>query len=280
MSTKVFISWSGELSRKLAAALRDWLPAALQFVKPYYTPDDIEKGAKWNSEITKELETSNIGIICLTSDNIEKPWILFESGALSKKSDKSYVCTLLFNLNSSDLKGPLTLFQSTNFNKEDFNRLVATINKTSGDAGLETSVFDSVFEMWWPKLEKQVVDILSSHKEDNSEERRSDRDILEEVLQLTRMNASRMPLPSKISLEVIMDLIHSLDEIPFLLKMGDRKAGHHILKRLDRPLRHICFEAGFPDIYEKYSIDMHNRILHERLEKEMKEEQTSSSSGT
>jgi hypothetical protein len=72
MATKVFISWSGNLSGKLGEALRDWLPTVLQYVRPYFTPNDIEKGAKWNSEIVKELEGSNIGLICLTRDNTEK----------------------------------------------------------------------------------------------------------------------------------------------------------------------------------------------------------------
>jgi hypothetical protein len=45
-------------------------------VKPYFSPEDIEKGTKWNTEIAKELETSNVGVICLTQDNTEKPWIL------------------------------------------------------------------------------------------------------------------------------------------------------------------------------------------------------------
>jgi len=59
MATKVFISWSGELSRKLGEALRTWLPGTLQYVRPYFTPDDIEKGTKWDSEIAKELESSD-----------------------------------------------------------------------------------------------------------------------------------------------------------------------------------------------------------------------------
>ena len=42
----VFVSWSGELSKSLAGAIRDWLPTMLQNVEPYFTPADIEKGAK------------------------------------------------------------------------------------------------------------------------------------------------------------------------------------------------------------------------------------------
>jgi len=89
MATKVFISWSGDLSRKVAESLRQWLPGVLQYVKPYFTPDDIEKGARWGPDITKELDQSQVGVICLTRDNLEKPWILFEAGALSKSFDKA-----------------------------------------------------------------------------------------------------------------------------------------------------------------------------------------------
>ena len=50
MATQVFISWSGDLSRQLAEALYNWLPGVLQYVKPYFSPDDVEKGAKIVSE--------------------------------------------------------------------------------------------------------------------------------------------------------------------------------------------------------------------------------------
>jgi len=71
---KVFISWSGALSRKLAEALRNWLPAVLQSVEPYFTPDDIEKGARWEAEIAGELEASEVGVFCLTRESLSSLW--------------------------------------------------------------------------------------------------------------------------------------------------------------------------------------------------------------
>ena len=129
MSTKVFISWSGKLSQKIAGVIRTWLPSVLQATKPYYTPDDINKGARWNTEIAHELESSNIGIICLTKDNIEKPWILFEAGALSKNVGNSNVCPILFDFDSSELTGPLVSFQTTKFEESDMKKLIQTINE-------------------------------------------------------------------------------------------------------------------------------------------------------
>jgi hypothetical protein len=41
----VFISWSGDQSKAIAEEFRNWIPSVLQFARPYFTPDDIEKGA-------------------------------------------------------------------------------------------------------------------------------------------------------------------------------------------------------------------------------------------
>jgi hypothetical protein len=259
MATKVFISWSGDLSRKLGEALRSWLPAALQYVQPYFSPEDIEKGAKWNTEIAKELETSNAGIICLTQDNTEKPWILFEAGALSKSIDKSRVCTLLFNIESADVKGPLTSFQSTRFACDDFRRLVGTINNAAGDAKLAAGVLDSVFDMWWPRLEAQVKEIISSHHKGAKMERRSERDILEEVLELARMNASTQGQPPHFSERSLMELMDALYEtMATACSTGPDETSLRLIRRIDRPLRHICMEARLPQIYER-----HRQLTHQ-----------------
>lgn len=251
MHTKVFISWSGPLSQKLAEALRNWLPSALQFVKPYFSHEDIEKGAKWSSEISKELETSNIGIICLTRDNTEKPWILFEAGALSKSLERSRVCTLLFDVDPTDVKGPLTSFQGTRFAQEDFKRLFVAINAAAGESRLEPQVLDSVFEMWWPKLEETVTAILKSGDKLSKKERRSERDILEELLELSRMNASRASRP-RLSERAVVELIEALDELHFVLRHEHEEIALRIVKRLDRPLRYLCTEAGMPELHDRF----------------------------
>ena len=68
---KVFLSWSGHRSHQVALALRDWLPSVIQSITPYVSSEDIDKGARWSTDIAKELEDSTFGILCVTKDNLE-----------------------------------------------------------------------------------------------------------------------------------------------------------------------------------------------------------------
>ncbi len=135
-----FISWSGEPSKQLAQALRDWLPSTLQYVKPYFTPADIEKGTKWDNEISKELEASNVCIIALTRESLNSKWIMFEAGAISRSSDKARVCGILFDLEPTDIEGPLEKFQKTKFSKEDMFKLLTDINSNAGENALAPNI--------------------------------------------------------------------------------------------------------------------------------------------
>jgi TIR domain len=142
---RVFISWSGDRSHKLAQAIRNWLPSTLQYVKPYFTPADIEKGAKWDHEISKALEESNVCIIALTRESLSSQWIMFEAGAISRSVESSRVCAILFDLEITDVQGPLERFQATKFSKDEINRLLVTINSNAGEQALSQSVLDKIF---------------------------------------------------------------------------------------------------------------------------------------
>jgi len=156
-------------------------------VKPYFTPDDIDKGAKWASEIFKELSTSSVCIIILTRDNLASNWIMFEAGAISSTIDNARVCPIIFDLEPTDLQGPLAQFQVTKFVKADIRKLFNTINSLAGELKLDDPVAEIVFEKWWPDLESNLKKILDGHTANpNAEKIRTDRDLIEEILLLLR----------------------------------------------------------------------------------------------
>lgn len=184
---KVFLSWSGDRSKAIAEVMRNWLPSVLQAVRPYFSPDDVSKGSRWSSEIAKELESSRIALLFITPENPEAPWLVFEAGALSKNLDRSKVCPILFGaIDPTDIKGPLVQFQAAKFDKNEIRRVLKMINTELGEAGLTSDVLESVFDMWWPKLEEQIAERLKETSEAEGNSRRTDRDILEEVLALSR----------------------------------------------------------------------------------------------
>src|SRR5437867_3474988 len=116
---KVFISWSGDLSKRVAEIFNSWLKCVLQGTEPFLSTEDIEKGSLWFSDLDDQLKDTQVGIICLTRDNKAAPWILFEAGSLAKGLKSSRVCTLLIDFQLSDLKPPLSQFNATRPTKED-----------------------------------------------------------------------------------------------------------------------------------------------------------------
>jgi hypothetical protein len=146
--------------------------------------EDIDKGALWYFDIASNIELSHFGIICLTSDNIESPWIHFEAGALSKKMDKSRVCPYLFGIDPSVIKGPLVLFQAAISNKGDTRKLLQSINQALAESALSSEKLDKAFERWWPDLEIRLEDI--SKVRDQPLPRRSEVELLEEILETVR----------------------------------------------------------------------------------------------
>ena len=247
---KVFISWSGDLSKELAEAMRDWLPSVIQSIRPFFTPNDIEKGARWSKDISQQLEESQVGIFCLTKSNLSKPWIMFEAGALSKRIDVSRVCPILFDVENTDLEGPLVQFQTVRFSKDEIYKLIHTLNKALKDSQLDNKVLDSVFEKWWPDLNDKVNSILKKYQESkhNSSESspRTDREILEEILELSRLKSSRLigTDTGGISPLAVEQLIAGLDNIKNLLATlhlasPEREFLESSFQDLERPIGHI-----------------------------------------
>jgi len=243
---KVFITWSGDISKAIAEILRGWLPSMIQAVKPYYSPDDITKGSRWSTEIAKELEECKVGLLCLTADNLEAPWIMFEAGALSKSLSAARVCPLLFGIEPSDIKGPLVQFQAAPFAKDEMKKAVRMINQELGPDALTVDVLDSVFEKWWPELEDDIKKVMDSTSAKTKKAVRSERDILEEIL--ARVRASpQVNIQDDIQRAAIQDLG---ERFLFLcstvnhLSLDARFELDEIVDKLSRPIEYIVRRSG------------------------------------
>lgn len=160
---KVFLSWSGKRSKELAHALRDWLPSVIQAVEPWLSSEDIPMGQRWAAEISERLQETDIGIICLTPENINAEWLNFEAGALSKFAS-AFVCPYALNLSPSDLKGPLSQFQVAIADKEGTFKLVQSLNNAADGPLLNQATLSRTFDVWWPVLEQKLDELRAEEK--------------------------------------------------------------------------------------------------------------------
>jgi hypothetical protein len=215
---KVFLSWSGELSHKVALTLRDWIPSVIQSIEPYVSSEDIDKGARWSTDIASELADSSYGILCVTRENLHAPWLTFEAGALSKTMDKSYVSPFLFDIKRSEVNGPILQFQSTVFEKEDVKKLLLSLNKADSTEQLTSERLEKALDVWYPNLEEQLNNLLKSQPqllvETDLEPEKTNSfstEILEEILDLSRVNQKLLRSPD-------LDVHKELDSLGQMLK--------------------------------------------------------------
>jgi hypothetical protein len=127
----------------------------LHYADPWLSEKDIDAGERWASEIGKLLEAANFGIICLTAENLEAPWILFEAGALSKALQTASVCPYLLDLDFKDLTGPLAQFQAKKAERSQTLEMLYAINSKAPNP-LDASRLTELFEALWPKLESGI----------------------------------------------------------------------------------------------------------------------------
>lgn len=155
---KVFISWSGDQSKAIAVAFRDFIGDVIQNVKPFLSAD-IAAGTRWPERLADELEETGVGVLCLTPDNLGSPWILFEAGALAKDKAVSIVCPFLYGLKASDLSWPLAQFQANAATVDGVTSIVVSINAAMGDEGLSHDKLTRSIKRCIGRFKKAMKDV-------------------------------------------------------------------------------------------------------------------------
>ena len=127
---RVFISWSGERSKAIAAALNEWLPDTIQDLETWMSAHDIEAGQRWGVELTSSLETTKFGILCLTPENLTAPWLLFEAGAMAKAVAETDIRVVPYCLDlvPTDIPYPLAQFQGVAADEDGTLELLTSLS--------------------------------------------------------------------------------------------------------------------------------------------------------
>jgi hypothetical protein len=187
----VFITWSGDRSKWIAEAMYEWLPTVVQAARPFFSTNSIDKGSRGLPELSKALAGTKVGMVCLTSENKNAPWVLYEAGALSKTIDeKTRLCIyLLGGIQFQDVEPPLGMFQATNADKVDTLRLIKTINKAVSEDPLPEKSLEKTFDLAWPELEQKILTMPKP--EGAAPAKRDPASILAEILELARSEAER-----------------------------------------------------------------------------------------
>lgn len=207
---KVFVSWSGQRSKAVAELISDWIKCVLQASHPWISTRDIDKGAIWFSEISDQLKDTAAGIVCLTHENKDKPWILFETGALAKGLNTNRVCTFLIDLQPSDIEDPLAQFNHTQPDKTSMWGLICSLNSCLESQRLEEKILRQVFETYWSQFERKFAKALGDTPPAEVVEPRSEESILSEILKHTRSLTSRIR-----DIESRFDLSKDIRQVPF-----------------------------------------------------------------
>lgn len=161
----VFISWSGDKSKDVANLLHDWLPLVLQSLRPWVSTRNIAPGTIWFNQIFDTVEDNKDGIIVVTKENKEKPWIMFESGALFKGNQGNRLNVLLVDISPEEIDEPLRSFNHVKCVKDGLYNLVKGFNdRMKNDIGrLSDENLKKCFEKWYPDFEVELKKIKDKY---------------------------------------------------------------------------------------------------------------------
>lgn len=173
----VFLSYSGDRSFQMAEVLYHWLPKFLPEITPFLSNHDIKKGAVWFNSIQSTAESSQIGILCVTPENFESPWLMYEMGLLTQSVGQGNVFPILLGISDKDLTGPLGLIQCISLNRDNLLRLLKQISSTVFNTDYSPKFFDNYYENFLSDLEnvsqvciqdrnlsiKNIIHVLLTH---------------------------------------------------------------------------------------------------------------------
>jgi hypothetical protein len=151
---RIFVSWSGERSRFAALGLKSLLEDVIGESLDVFISAHMDPGVVWVQQLGRELEGSDFGILCLTHDNVQSPWLLFEAGAIAKNFGAARVVPYL--IDDLELSGPLSQFHQVRADHAGTLRLLESVNELRDYPAPQDRLRRS-FDKWWEDLEQTLA---------------------------------------------------------------------------------------------------------------------------
>lgn len=151
---KLFICWSERRGRAVAECLANALKEDPLRFDVGMSPD-IAKGAVWFQEITSSLNGVDAGIVVMTPESLDSPWLHFEAGLLAAKFNsggdrRPRIYPYLLHPEPLEVRGPLGQYQLTVATGEDTCALVRQLlDDRAEDAHWNDP---KIRESWWAGL--------------------------------------------------------------------------------------------------------------------------------
>jgi len=153
---KVYISWSGQVSYKLAILLRDFIGTLLPGLETWVSAEDIDGGARWSQDLLRILDETAYSIVCADPSNHLSLWLQFELGALAKSTGKWNISVLLNKLKQSELRGPLTQFSPVTIERNNILRLIEDIHANCTQIQVSRQELILNLDKTWPEFYQNV----------------------------------------------------------------------------------------------------------------------------
>ena len=163
---KIFISWSGKNSKEIAKGIKSVFENKIftDELTCFVSDIDISSGADWWNKIKEELNSSKLGIICITKENINAPWIYFEAGAMITHNIP--VIPLLINCNTKTIADtPLKGNQCVDFHdQQKFIKMILDINKRLNLLQLKDAQLEPIAKESYIYLRDTLSSVLTELK--------------------------------------------------------------------------------------------------------------------
>jgi len=153
----LFLSWSGNRSRAVAAILLETLSDFVDGIEPWMS-DETGSGSFWSAATSDRREGARFGIICVTPENQHSTWLNFEAGAFVRLFRDARAVPYLLDLLPSNLKPPLGLLQAKPSTEAGTWDMVRSINRAVA-APLPEDGLRRRFDAFWPQLAQKLAEV-------------------------------------------------------------------------------------------------------------------------